>query len=58
VLQIVEIFQEQNPRALLGIIELRGAACLFPEDVFDVFECLFEHAPVVQYCGPLVAEFL
>ena len=44
VLQIVEIFEKQNPRVLLGVIELRGASRLFPEDVVDVFECLFEQA--------------
>ena len=42
-LKIVEVFQEQQPGGLLGVIELRGAAGFFPEDVVDVFEGLFEH---------------
>jgi large subunit ribosomal protein L7/L12 len=39
----VEVFQEQKPRRLLGIIELAGAAGVLPEDVVDVFKGLFEH---------------
>jgi len=45
-LQIVEIFEEQQPRGLLGVIEFGGAAGLFPEHVVDILEGLFEHAPV------------
>ena len=44
-LQPVEVFQEQQPGGLLGVIEFGGAAGLFAEDVVDVFESLFEHAP-------------
>ena len=40
----VELFQEQQPRRLLGAIELAGAASILPQDVVDVFEGLFEHA--------------
>ncbi len=42
-LQAVEVFQEEEPGGLLGVVELGGAAGLFPEDVVDVFEGLFEH---------------
>jgi hypothetical protein len=45
VLQVVEIFEKQDPRSLLGVIDLRGAARFLPQNVIDVFECLFEHAP-------------
>ncbi len=43
-LQPVEVFQEQQPGGLLGVVELGGAAGFFPEDVVDVLEGLFEHA--------------
>jgi len=42
-LQIVEIFEEQYPGGLLRIVELGGAARLFPEDVIDILEDLLEH---------------
>ena len=45
--QAVEIFQEEEPGGLLGVVEFGGAAGLFPENVVDVFEGLFEHALVV-----------
>ena len=41
-LQPVEVFQEQQPGSLLGVVQLGGAAGLFPEDVVDVFEGLFK----------------
>ena len=40
-LQVVEIFEKQNPRRLFGVIEFRGAASLFPQNVIDVFESLW-----------------
>ena len=43
-LQAVEVFQEEQPGGLLGVVEFGGAAGLFPEDVVDVFEGLFEHS--------------
>ena len=43
VLQGVEIFQEEQPGCLLGVVEFTGAAGVLPEDVVDVFEGLFEH---------------
>ncbi len=42
-LQAVEVFQEKEPGGLLGVIQFGGAAGLFPENVVDVFEGLFEH---------------
>ena len=45
-LQPVEVLQEQQPRGLLGVVQLGGAAGLFPEHVVDVLEGLFKHAGV------------
>src|SRR5271157_3611893 len=42
-LKVVEVFQEQQPGGLLGVIELSSAASFFPRDVINVFEGLFEH---------------
>ena len=42
-LQGVEVFQEQEPGSLLGVVELAGTPGILPEDVVDVFEGLFEH---------------
>jgi hypothetical protein len=42
--QSVEIFQEQQPRGLLCVIQFGCASRLFPENVVDIFECLFKHA--------------
>jgi hypothetical protein len=44
VLQIVEIFEKEKLGRLLGIIELGGAACLFPKDIVDILKNLLEHA--------------
>lgn len=44
-LQIVEIFEEEEPAGLLDIIEFGRAAGLLPEDVIDIPENLFEHLP-------------
>ena len=40
-LQVVEVFQEE-PGALLRVIEFGGATGLFPKDVINVFEGLFK----------------
>ncbi len=40
----IEVFQEEEPRSLLGVIEFAGAACIFPENIVDIFEGLFKHA--------------
>jgi hypothetical protein len=42
-LPAIEVFQEEEPRGLLGIVQLGRAAGLFPENVVDVLEGLFEH---------------
>ena len=42
-LQPVEVFQEQQPRGLLGVVQFGRAAGLFPEDVVDILEGLFKH---------------
>ena len=42
-LQGVEVFQKEEPRGLLRVIEFAGATGVFPEDITDVFEGLFEH---------------
>ena len=41
--QIINVFQKQQPGGLLGVVQLGGATGLFPENVVDVFEGLFEH---------------
>ena len=41
--QIINVFQKQQPGGLLGVVQLGGATGLFPENVIDVFESLFEH---------------
>ena len=43
VFESVEVFQEEQSGGLLGVIEFASAAGVFPEDVVDVFEGLFEH---------------
>ena len=50
--QVIEIFQEQEPGRLLGIIELGRTAGLFPEHVIDVLEGLFKGPSevVCNYC--------
>ena len=42
-LQPVQVFQEQQPRGLLGVVQFGRAAGLFPEDVVDVLEGLLKH---------------
>ena len=37
------VFQEEEPGALLGVVQFAGASGVFPEDVVDVFEGLLEH---------------
>ena len=43
VFECIEVFQEQEPRTLLGVIQFAGASGILVEDVVDVFEGLFEH---------------
>ena len=42
-LKSIKVFQEQQPGGLLRVVQLHGATGLFPENVVDVFEGLFEH---------------
>ena len=42
-LEAVEVFQEQEPGGLLGVVQLGGAAGLLAEDVVNVAEGLFKH---------------
>lgn len=46
--QPIEILQKKEPGGLLGIVQLSGAASLFPEDIVDVFESLLKHAEVLR----------
>ena len=42
-LQPIKVLREQETRCLLGVVQLRGAAGLLPEDVVDILEGLLEH---------------
>jgi hypothetical protein len=42
-LQGIKVFQEQQPRTLLGIIQLTGAAGILPQHIIDIFKGLLEH---------------
>src|SRR6267378_4717989 len=39
-LQRIQIFQEKQPRGLLGVVQLAGTSSFFPENVVDVLEGL------------------
>jgi hypothetical protein len=45
-LEAVEIFEEQEPGGLLGVVELGGAAGFLAKHFVDIFEGLFEHSLV------------
>jgi hypothetical protein len=45
------IFEEEEPRGLLGVIQLGGAAGLFSEDVVDVLEGLFKQTKRARAAG-------
>jgi hypothetical protein len=42
-LQCIEIFQEQEPGGLLGIVQLRRTTGFLPEHIVDVSKGLFKH---------------
>jgi hypothetical protein len=42
--EVIEIFQEQQPGGLLGVVEFGGASGFFAKDVVDIFEGLFEQS--------------
>jgi hypothetical protein len=44
VFQAFEVFEEEKPGGLLGVVELGGAASLLAEDVVNILEGLFEHS--------------
>jgi fumarate hydratase, class I len=56
-LQAVEVFQEQQPGGLLGVVQFGGAAGLFPEDVVDVLEGLFKHGKNSKDNTPAVVHY-
>jgi len=41
--QAVEVFQEQEPGGLFGVVQLGGAAGLLAQDVVNISEGLFKH---------------
>ena len=41
-LKIIQIFQKENPRGLLHIVQLAAATCVFVEDVVYILEGLFK----------------
>ena len=50
-LQPVQIFEEEEPGGLLGVIQFGRTARFFPEDVVNIFEGLFEHGATFQKGG-------
>ena len=46
-LKTVKVFEKEQPRRLLGVIELGRASGLFPENVINILEGLFKHGPLV-----------
>ena len=48
--EVVQIFQEQQPGRLLGIIQLGGHALVVAQGLVDVVEGVFEHAWVSARC--------
>ena len=47
----VEVFQEQQPGCLFGVVQLAWAAGVFLKDVVDVLEGLFKHRAGWQFEG-------
>jgi hypothetical protein len=41
--QPVQVFQEQEPRGLLRVVQLGSAASFLSKNVVDIFEGLFKH---------------
>jgi hypothetical protein len=42
--EAIEVFQEEQPGGLLGVIQFTGATSVFPENVVNVAEGLFEQS--------------
>ena len=51
-LQRIEVLEEQEPRRLLGVIQLAGASGILPQDVVDVLEDLLKHGASTAHGGP------
>lgn len=51
-LQVVQVLEEEHPGGLLGVVQLGGAAGLFPEDIVDVLEGLLEHKALILLVLP------
>jgi hypothetical protein len=47
-LQPIQVFQEQQPRGLLGVIQLGRTAGLFSKHVVDILERLLKHRHLVS----------
>ena len=47
-LKVFEIFQEEQPGRLLGVIKFGGAASFFAKNVVNVLERLFKHIFAVK----------
>ncbi|HEY6990067.1 MAG TPA: hypothetical protein VH369_16855 [Bryobacteraceae bacterium] len=54
-LEAVQVFQEEEPGGLFGVVELGGAAGLFPEDVVDVLNTC-SNMDGVELAGPHCGE--
>ena len=50
-LEAVEVFEEEEPGCLFGVIEFGGTAGFLPENVVDVLEGLFKHIYCRGGCG-------
>jgi hypothetical protein len=42
-LEVVEVFEEEQPRGLLGVVELGREPLVVPHDAVYVVECVLEH---------------
>jgi hypothetical protein len=50
-LQLVEVLQEQQPRRLLGLVQLRGKPLVVPEYFVDIVERVLKHAALILVFG-------
>ena len=48
-LQAIQVFQEQQPGGLLGVVQLGRAPGLCPQHVVDVFKRLFKYRDLFVY---------
>jgi hypothetical protein len=56
-LEGVEVFEEEEPRGLLGVVQLARGARVLVQDVVDVLERLLEQGcPVLSSSSTLEAE--